>query len=50
MTGLDRFNRISTDQQTVFYGLRSAPPDQPASAQQVILIAHMGGADHPEWG
>jgi hypothetical protein len=43
LTGLDRFNRISTDQQTVFYGLRSAPPEQPASAQQVILIAHMGG-------
>jgi hypothetical protein len=42
LTGLDRFNRISTDQQTVFYGLRSAP-DRSAAVQQVILIAHMGG-------
>lgn len=47
LTGLDRFNRVSDDQRTIFYGLRSAPvthhshDEQPR--KQVVFVAHMGG-------
>ncbi len=44
LSNLDRFNRISTDAQTVFYGLRTAPTDKDQmSKQQVAMVAHMGG-------
>lgn len=39
--GSDRFNRISDDDRTVFYGLRSHPDDRD---QQLALVVHMGGA------
>jgi hypothetical protein len=42
LSNLDRFNRISTDEQTVFYGLRTAPTGTPAP--QIAMVAHMGGA------
>ncbi|MGB3494346.1 MAG: glucosylglycerol hydrolase, partial [Elainellaceae cyanobacterium] len=42
--GLDRFNRISTDDQTLFYGLRSAPKSEGSdTAYQVAMLVHMGG-------
>lgn len=45
LTGLDRFNRISDDQRTIFYGMRTAPhyshDQQPQ--KQVVFVAHMGG-------
>lgn len=42
LSPLDRFNRIHTDAQTVFYGLRTAPT-APGSGHQVAMVAHMGG-------
>ncbi|MGF1457983.1 MAG: glucosylglycerol hydrolase [Leptolyngbyaceae cyanobacterium] len=43
LTGRDRFNRISDDQRTIFYGYRSEPhPDQPPGSE-VVILAHMGG-------
>ncbi|MBT9317105.1 glucosylglycerol hydrolase [Leptothoe spongobia] len=42
LTGRDRFNRISDDQRTVFYGLRSHP-DRPGEPP-ILMVAHMGGA------
>lgn len=41
LTGTDRFNRISTDDQTVFYGVRTAADN---AEHQVAMVAHMGGA------
>jgi hypothetical protein len=43
LSNLDRFNRISTDGQTVFYGLRTAPPGTGTPAPQIAMVAHMGG-------
>lgn len=44
LSNLDRFNRISTNDQTVFYGLRTAPAKQgQTSKQQIAMVAHMGG-------
>ncbi|MDJ0704426.1 MAG: glucosylglycerol hydrolase [Leptolyngbyaceae cyanobacterium MO_188.B28] len=44
LTGRDRFNRISDDQRTLFYGIRSQPhPSGDAPPEQVVMIAHMGG-------
>ncbi|NEP17175.1 MAG: alpha-amylase [Leptolyngbya sp. SIO4C1] len=44
LTGQDRFNRISDDRRTLFYGLRMQPEakgsETPAS---VAMVAHMGG-------
>jgi len=43
-TGRDRFNRISDDQRTIFYGYRSyLDPDQSHHLDEVVMIAHMGG-------
>ncbi|MEM9906145.1 MAG: glucosylglycerol hydrolase [Cyanobacteria bacterium P01_D01_bin.44] len=44
LSGQDRFNRISDDQRTLFYGLRHKPaeaPDTPSHA--FAMVAHMGG-------
>jgi hypothetical protein len=44
LSNLDRFNRINTDDQTLFYGLRTAPSNDEGTAQyQVAMVAHMGG-------
>lgn len=44
LSNLDRFNRVNTDDQTVFYGLRTAPQEEGQTAQhQVAMVAHMGG-------
>ncbi|MCG8366587.1 MAG: alpha-amylase [Pseudanabaenales cyanobacterium] len=44
LTGRDRFNRISDDQRTLFYGMRSQlHPISNVGAEQVVMIAHMGG-------
>ena len=40
ITGNDRFNRISDNQRTVFYGLRTHPDEL---HQQIAIAAHMGG-------
>ncbi|WP_017299047.1 glucosylglycerol hydrolase [Nodosilinea nodulosa] len=44
LAALDCFNRINTEAQTIFYGLRTAPaqPEQ-TSQHQVAMVAHMGG-------
>jgi hypothetical protein len=50
LTGLDRFNRISDDQRTIFYGLRSIhhhSGDEPQPQKQVAMVAHMGGDPTP---
>ena len=41
LTGRDRFNRISDDRRTVFYGIRSNP-DMPDDSP-ILMVAHMGG-------
>ncbi len=43
---MDRFNRISTDDYTLFYGLRTAHHDETSSSliPQVAMVTHMGGA------
>ena len=41
MTGHDRFNRISDDLRTVFYGMRSHP-ETPGDSP-ILMVAHMGG-------
>ncbi|MEL7143230.1 MAG: glucosylglycerol hydrolase [Cyanobacteria bacterium J06573_11] len=38
--GSDRFNRISDDQRTVFYGLRTNPDD---ATERIAIATHMGG-------
>lgn len=44
LAALDRFNRITTDEQTIFYGLRTAPTEPGQTSQhQVAMVAHMGG-------
>jgi len=44
LSGLDRFNRVSTDEQTLFYGLRSAPKSEGAdTTYQIAMLVHMGG-------
>lgn len=45
LSPLDRFNRISDDDRTVFYGLRTQPKDeqQDGPQRQVAMVAHMGG-------
>lgn len=46
LTGLDRFNRISDDERTLFYGLRTEPLEDEASdrpRKQVAMVVHMGG-------
>ena len=44
LSNLDRFNRINTEDQTVFYGLRSAPESEgQPSNRQVAMVTHMGG-------
>ncbi|PSN18484.1 alpha-amylase [filamentous cyanobacterium CCP5] len=45
LSGSDRFNRISEDDYTVFYGLRKAPKqsEQSGDPYAVIMVAHMGG-------
>ena len=40
LSGFDRFNRISDDARTVFYGVRSNPHDRD---EQLALLVHMGG-------
>jgi predicted double-glycine peptidase len=42
LSNLDRFNKISGDDRTIFYGVRSNPDD---AADKVAMVAHMGGAD-----
>lgn len=45
LEGLDRFNRIHDDERTIFYGLRTEPQEAVSpSAQQIAMVAHMGGA------
>ncbi|MGD1859067.1 MAG: glucosylglycerol hydrolase [Leptolyngbyaceae cyanobacterium] len=44
LSNLDRFNHIQTPEQTVFYGLRTAPTEAAASKYQVAMVTHMGGA------
>ena len=44
LSGLDRFNRINTDEQTLFYGLRTDPgTEEHPGTTQVAMVAHMGG-------
>lgn len=44
LAALDRFNRINTEEQTIFYGLRTAPIEAEQTSQhQVAMVAHMGG-------
>ncbi|MGQ4647074.1 glucosylglycerol hydrolase [Lyngbya aestuarii] len=40
LQGTDRFNKISDEASTVYYGVRSNPED---SDEQVAMVAHMGG-------
>ncbi|MEO0532265.1 MAG: glucosylglycerol hydrolase [Cyanobacteria bacterium P01_A01_bin.123] len=44
LTGRDRFNRISDDERTIFYGIRINPAQSSDAPDQVVVIAHMGGA------
>ncbi|MEB3224841.1 MAG: glucosylglycerol hydrolase [Synechococcus sp.] len=41
----DRFNRLSNDDHTIFYGLRTEPlpPDRETTPEQIVMVAHMGG-------
>ena len=44
LTGRDRFNRISDDERTIFYGYRVEPnPAEGHPPQEVVMMAHMGG-------
>lgn len=44
LSGSDRFNRISDDHRTLFYGHRIEPdPADDCPAQNVVMLAHMGG-------
>ncbi|WP_410510645.1 glucosylglycerol hydrolase [Nodosilinea sp. E11] len=45
LIGRDRFNRISDDERTIFYGYRIEPhPPGDRAPQEVVMVAHMGGA------
>lgn len=44
LTGRDRFNRISDDERTIFYGIRINPEQTGDAPDQVVVISHMGGA------
>ncbi|MEO0458581.1 MAG: glucosylglycerol hydrolase, partial [Cyanobacteria bacterium P01_A01_bin.114] len=44
LSGQDRFNRISDDRRTLFYGLRHKPADAPDTPNKAFaMVAHMGG-------
>jgi hypothetical protein len=43
LTGRDRFNRISDDQRTIFYGYRSDPHPVGSLRDEVVILTHMGG-------
>ena len=45
LSGLDRFNRISDEEQMLFYGLRTEPKEEVHSTKpkQLAFAAHMGG-------
>jgi hypothetical protein len=43
LTGRDRFNRISDDQRTIFYGYRSEPHPETSPGGEVVILTHMGG-------
>ncbi|MEM6837163.1 MAG: glucosylglycerol hydrolase [Cyanobacteria bacterium P01_C01_bin.120] len=43
LTGRDRFNRISDDQRTIFYGYRRDPQPATAPGGEVVILTHMGG-------
>ncbi|NER83258.1 MAG: alpha-amylase [Leptolyngbya sp. SIO1D8] len=43
LTGRDRFNRISDDQRTIFYGYRTDPNPEDNTPDEIVLLAHMGG-------
>ena len=43
LTGRDRFNRISDDYRTIFYGYRSEPHAETGPAKEVVILTHMGG-------
>ncbi|ASC70511.1 uncharacterized protein XM38_014500 [Halomicronema hongdechloris C2206] len=50
LSGTDRFNHISDQNCTVFYGWRRAPAESEAdsaSTRQVVMVAHMGGDPLP---
>nr|WP_278003293.1 glucosylglycerol hydrolase [Nodosilinea sp. TSF1-S3] len=45
LMGRDRFNRISDDERTLFYGYRIEPHSTDGQApQEVAMVAHLGGA------
>ncbi|MEO0376315.1 MAG: glucosylglycerol hydrolase [Cyanobacteria bacterium P01_A01_bin.17] len=46
LSGTDRFNHISGEDHTLFYGLRTQPTDETDESQpkQFAMITHMGGA------
>ena len=43
LTGRDRFNRISDDYRTIFYGYRKEPQPEVAPGGEVVILTHMGG-------
>ncbi|ESA32829.1 hypothetical protein N836_02110 [Leptolyngbya sp. Heron Island J] len=41
----DRFERISDDEKTIFYGMRSEPAEtEDKTPKRLVLVTHMGGA------
>lgn len=45
LIGRDRFNRISDDERTIFYGYRIEPHSADHHPpQEIVMVAHMGGA------
>ncbi|MGB7443820.1 MAG: glucosylglycerol hydrolase [Coleofasciculaceae cyanobacterium] len=40
LQGTDRFNKVSDEKQTIFYGTRSNPDN---NDEQIAMVAHMGG-------
>ncbi|WP_443029201.1 glucosylglycerol hydrolase [Spirulina sp. CS-785/01] len=40
LSGIDRFNKISDEKKTIFYGVRSNPEDD---AERIAMVTHMGG-------
>ncbi len=47
LSGTDRFNRVSDDDRTLFYGVRTEPHDEDDDRtddpKQVAMVVHMGG-------